>query len=134
MWHKFALNSQNVVRETAKAVLIALPHKSNFDGFEFWYPKKLVRQGSHSYQLIASIPDDMQITARRTSPKTYKVLDEKELTPADVIEAFGGETQAVSAVKAIARETRFFEERRIEKHIPERIIPTEVNADETLIR
>lgn len=43
MWEEIIINTQNIVAETDKAVLIKAPHKSIYDGFSFWHPKKLVK-------------------------------------------------------------------------------------------
>lgn len=88
MWNQVKVNIQNIKHSTEKAVLIALPHKSNFDGFEFWVSKKLIRNGSHSYEVALSVNDEMTFNIKRVSQKTYKVLAEKTISAAELIEAF----------------------------------------------
>lgn len=43
MWHKIEISENNIEASTDKAVLIKMKHNSNYDGFVFWHPKKLVR-------------------------------------------------------------------------------------------
>ena len=88
-WHKVPVNFQNIKTETEKAFLIAMPHSSDYDGFKFWYPKKLVREGSHAYEVTLSVSDDMEITLRRTSEKTRQVLEEKVVGAEELLAAFG---------------------------------------------
>lgn len=89
MWENIKVNIQNIEAETANALLIKLPNKSKFKDFSFWISKKLVRDGSHSYEISIGIREDFQITAKRTG-KNFKVLDEKILTASDIKEAFNG--------------------------------------------
>lgn len=44
MWYKIEISANNIEASTDKAVLIKMKHNSNFDGFVFWHPKKLVRE------------------------------------------------------------------------------------------
>lgn len=43
MWHKIEISENNIEASTDKAVLIKMKRNSNYDGFVFWHPKKLVR-------------------------------------------------------------------------------------------
>lgn len=89
MWKKIKVNIQNIKHETDKAMLIAMPHSSDYDGFTFWISKKLVRDGSNDFEMLVSINEDMTFNLKRTSEKTRKVLDEKEVGCDELIEAFG---------------------------------------------
>lgn len=42
-WKSISININLVHHDTGKATLIAMPHKSNYDGYKFWFPSKLVR-------------------------------------------------------------------------------------------
>ena len=44
MWHKIEISENNIEASTDKAVLIKMRRNSNYDGFVFWHPKKLVRE------------------------------------------------------------------------------------------
>lgn len=81
-WQSLIFNSQNIEKETARAVLIKLPHSSKFDGWSFWHPKKLIKDaGGKGYFLSLSYTDDWEF-------KISKGKDLKVITPKDIEEAF----------------------------------------------
>lgn len=49
MWHKITISANNIEASTDKAVLIKMRRNSNYDGFVFWHPKKLVRAEGKAY-------------------------------------------------------------------------------------
>lgn len=57
-WKKITVNVQNVKTETKKAVLIAMPHSSDYDGFKFWVSKNMVHPGNNSFEVVVSFPDN----------------------------------------------------------------------------
>ena len=131
-WRRIAVNIQNIQHETEKAVLIAMPHSSKYDGFKFWFPKKLVREGFHSYERAVSVADDMSITLKRKSEKTGAVLAERTVDADELIEAFG-------AFCGVTETERRKIERRLDKvetvrHTPAPLEATKVEADATLVR
>lgn len=124
-WKKVAVNVQNIKYETAKAVLIAMPHNSDYDGFAFWFPKKLVRDGSHSYECALSVPPDMEIKATRKG-KSGAVLAEKVLSVNDLLEAFG-EYRGYSKSRKTPKEETVH-------HTPKALKAEKAEADAALIR
>ena len=48
-----------------------------------------MRDGSNDFEMLVSINEDMTFNLKRTSEKTRKVLDEKEVGCDELIEAFG---------------------------------------------
>lgn len=82
-WKKILFNIQNIETETDKAVLINLPHNSNYDGWKLWVSKKLIKEGSHSYTRSILCTDSF----------TFKIIrdgDEKTLTANELEEVFSG--------------------------------------------
>lgn len=82
------INRNQIKRSSGRAILIAMPHKSDYDGFTFWFPEKLVDEGRHDEAIRLCIPVSFNFTLKRTSPKTYKVLAEAELNAYELVEQF----------------------------------------------
>lgn len=59
-WKTLTISTNNIEISTAKAVLIKMPHKSAYDGFMFWHPAKLVREGDYLYSRKISYTDDFE--------------------------------------------------------------------------
>lgn len=129
-WKRIPVNVQNIQNETEKAVLIAMPHSSKYDGFNFWFPKKLVREGSNSYEVVLSVLDDMDITIRRQSEKTWAVLAKTVIGADELIEAFGQHNGVTESMRVRMREDKV----KTVKHEPAPLEPVEVEADASLVR
>lgn len=82
------INRNQVKLSTGRALLIAMPHNSDYDGFTFWFPEKLVDKGRHDEAIRLCIPVSFEFKLRRTSPKTFKVLAEEELNAYQLVEQF----------------------------------------------
>lgn len=91
MWKSVRFNAQNIQTETAKAVLINMPHSSEYDGYSFWHPSKLVRSGSHSYEKTLSYTDDFTFKLKKFGKGKYNkfdVIDELEIGAEEIEEIF----------------------------------------------
>lgn len=84
---QFRVNIQNIQTETYNSILIRMPNKSKYKDFCFWVSKKLVKQGSHKYEILVWLGDNFKIKCTRTG-KNYRVLDEKELSAEEIYNAF----------------------------------------------
>lgn len=130
MWKNIQINANLIKHETGKAVLIALPHSSDFDGFAFWHPSKLVRPSKFRKDAVSiGYTDDFVFKIKRTSNRTFKVLDERELTSKEIEEIFGKVDHEITKYD--------FPKKKIEEEIinvPEKMNPIENPiADEELI-
>lgn len=90
-WKKIQINIQNVEAETSRAVLIKMPKNSGYNGYSFWHPAKLVRQGRHSYALSVSYTDEFTFKLLKYGKGQYnkrEIIDSKEIDSKKFEEAF----------------------------------------------
>lgn len=91
-WNKIVFNAQNIETETDRAVLIRMPHKSDYDGYMFWHPKKLVREtGAKGYALTFSFTDDFEFKLFKNGNGKYnrhKVIAETTISASEMKEQF----------------------------------------------
>lgn len=79
MWKEININSNLIKRETGRAVLIALPHNSNYNGYSFWFPSKLVKKGKNSAAVSLSYTEDFSFRFVKHGKGRYnrnEVIDE----------------------------------------------------------
>lgn len=91
MWKNIEINLQNIEAETEKAVLIKMPNNSNYAGYKFWHPSKLVRYGSNSYARSIGYTDKFTFKLKKYGNGKWnktKVIDEKEISVEEFEEAF----------------------------------------------
>lgn len=88
MWHKVYFNSQNIEHDTAKAVLIKMPNKSEYAGYKFWHPTRLVREeGGKGYHMSFSFTEEFQFTIRKYG-QNRQVTAEKIIGWDEMLKAF----------------------------------------------
>lgn len=127
MWKNININKQNIKTETANAVLFKMPHKSGYDGFVFWHPSKLVREGRHSNAVSIGYTDDFKFRLKKYGNGRFnsnEVIDEKEITAAEFEEAFGIMDDNISSPKSKSD---------YETHKPQEVGAVETEADENLV-
>lgn len=90
-WKNVDINIQNIETDTGKASLIKMPNKSNYAGYKFWHPSKLVRYGSNSYARSVGYTDEFTFKLFKNGNGKYNkfnVIDEIEIGVEEFEKAF----------------------------------------------
>lgn len=129
-WKLARIYTTNIIRVAERAALIAMPGKSKYGGYTFWFPKKLIRGGVCSNELNLSVNTDMKFNLKKQSTKTFKTQNDCCISADELIEIFGVgvdiDPKLIDRVK---------EGVTITVHQPAVLdVPSEVTVDETLIR
>ncbi len=91
MWKNIEINLQNIEFETEKATLIKMPNKSEYAGYKFWHPSKLIRYGSHSYARSLSYTNDFTFKLFKNGKgkhNKFDIVDKIEIGADEFEEAF----------------------------------------------
>lgn len=75
MWKNIEINIQNIKVKTEKSALIKMPNKSNYSGYEFWHPRKLIRNGSNSYSVSIGYTNDFVFKLKKYGKGKYNFKD-----------------------------------------------------------
>lgn len=92
MWKNIEINIQNIETDTGKATLIKMPNTSDYAGYKFWHPSKLVRYGSNSYARSIGYTDEFTFKLFKNGNgkhNKFDVIDEIEIDAEEFEEAFG---------------------------------------------
>lgn len=89
-WHKLYFHKNNVVTCTDSGVLIKLPNKSSYQGYKFWFPRKLVKSVDNVYNcFIFTMEFKFKIFKNgKTGKAKYRVIDSEEIDVKDMMEIF----------------------------------------------
>ena len=139
MWNKIFFNAQSIQGETSSSVLIKMPNSSQYNGWCFWHPRKLVReQGGKGYHLSFSFSDEWAFNLKLYGRGKYNrqdIIREITLNVTEMKECYNvvnenvNDFVAMETEKIIKEETVFTE---IERHIPEKINPLGDNIIEDI--
>ena len=98
MWYKINFNALNIEHETTRATLIKMPKNSNYSGYCFWHPKKLIRENEmgKGYLLTFSFTEEFEFRMKKYSNSKFnkELLDEVILNYEEIKTEFekGNET------------------------------------------
>ena len=119
-WKNININKNLIIHDTGKSTLIAMPHKSDYDGWEFWFPSKLVREAFNRKDAMnIGYNDDFIFHLKKYD--TEKDIDVKEFERAFCVVA-GNIDASITEEPEIPL-----------IHIPDWIEPEEITADEELV-
>lgn len=135
MWTKIFFNTQSIQSETDRSVLIKMPNRSQYNGWVFWHPKKLVReQGGKGYHCAFSFTDEWEFKVKLYGKGRYNQKDviREEVIKASEMKIIWGvvdesvnEYVVLETEKIIEKETVIIE---VEHHTPEKLEPKPDNT------
>lgn len=126
MWKNININKQNIKADIGRAVLIAMPHSSGYDGYCFWHPSKLVREGRHSSAVSIGYNDDFRFRLIKYGKGKWnkqKIIDEQEINAEAFEEEFGVMNENIKASDKV---------NIYETHKPQELQPVKIDALEEL--
>ena len=92
MWKSIHINETSIIRITDKSSLIRMPNSSNYAGYQFWHPNKLIREQLRKpYILNLSYTDEFEFRIFKNGQgkyNKYKKIDEKVIGTEELEEAF----------------------------------------------
>jgi hypothetical protein len=101
-WKSIQVNIQNIETETDQAVLFKCPHKSKYDGYVFWHPHKLVREGKNSYAVRVSYTDEFEFSLKKYGHKKasrHDIIAYARINAGEFEEMFGPSNENISGPK-----------------------------------
>lgn len=124
-WKGLQINSNLIKAHTEKSVLINMPRNSEYNGYAFWHPSKLVWEGKHDAAVSVRYTDGFVFYLKKYGKGRYnshELLDEIQLAPDEMEAVF-----AAIGDNIIAPEPEPL------IHTPEYLEPENATADESLI-
>lgn len=91
MWKNLEVNKNNIEYRTIKAILIKMPNKSEFKGYSFWHPAKLVREGRQANLINMAYTDEFVFHLKKYGQGRYnrkEVIDSVDITVEQMEECF----------------------------------------------
>lgn len=90
-WKSININTNLIKADTEKAVLIKMPHNSNYNGFCFWHSGKLVREGTSPHMMSLSYTEEFIFHLKKYGRGKYnrqEVLEQTDIGAEEFEEAF----------------------------------------------
>ena len=90
-WFKNRFHKNQIKHETDKAVLIAMPKNSAYNGYEFWHPSKVVKDDEKNNAIATfSYTDEwvFKLFKQKLVNKKWEKVSEIELTADEMREVY----------------------------------------------
>ena len=123
-WYAIRLYPNQIVTDTGSACLIQMPHQSDYDGYSFWHPSKLVRDDRRYKMKTFSYTDNFVFRLKKYGKgvyNRYEVIQELEIGADELVKAFENNCDSFDRPELPLIYT------------PQRIEPEGAVADESLI-
>ena len=113
-WKGIAINESLILRKTERSALIAMPRFSDYNGYTFWYPLKLVRREYGIVSLRYTYDFQFRLQKHKKTRKgQWKLVDEVMLTAEEMVDILTQEEPLI--------------------YTPKPLEPEEATADESLV-
>ena len=126
MWKNVNANVNQIKTETERAVLINCPHNSKYDGYSYWHPSKLVREGRHSASISIGYTDEFKFKLVKYGKGEWNsrdIIDEIEISVEEFEEMYEVTNTNIRARKTVDE---------YETHKPKEIKELKNNLEEEL--
>lgn len=126
MWKNVNANVNQVKTEIERAVLINCPHNSKYDGYSYWHPSKLVREGRHSASISIGYTDEFKFKLVKYGKGEWNsrdIIDEIEISVEEFEEIYEATNTNIRAKKTVDE---------YETHKPKKIKELKNNLEEEL--
>jgi len=101
MWKNLKINAQNIEFADYKTTLIKMPNNSDYAGYRFWHPSKLIRDaGGKGYFKSMGYTEDFEFKLKkygRGQHNSKKVLHEVTVDYTKMEEAFESANKSIKA-------------------------------------
>lgn len=124
-WKRFTIQNNNVKFSTEKATLIKMPNNSEYKGFVFWHPSKIVKSGYYNGALDILFTDDFVFHLKKYGSGRFnqrEVLEQVDITAEDMVLIFKDVSDNFDSEEVVDL-----------VHIPEPVEPVEIEADKDLL-
>ena len=101
-WKNININKNNIEYETGRAVLIKMPHSSDYDGFKFWHPSKLVREGRNDGAVSIGYTEEFTFRLFKNGNGKHnsrEIVAEETIDASEFELAFGRMDECIEAPK-----------------------------------
>ena len=124
MWKNIQINDNQIDVFTDRAALVKMPNNSEYCGYKFWHPIKLIRNGKHSSASSLSYTDEFEFKLLKYGKGKHNsrdVIDEIVIDSCEFEDAFG-----VTSDNVREKQTQSL------YHVPDEIEPQESGVLEDL--